>query len=368
MSAKLKSALVTGGCGFVGRHIVRQLLEFSTSDDIPIGVSVEVSVVSRRPKDKDTRVTYYPADITNQAEMTTLFEKVNPQVVIHAVSPNPLDTPALQRTNVDGTRILLDCAAACLLTRAFVYTSSDSACRPTRDVVTEENVQLYSSEFYNNPYGKTKAIADSMVLAANSPELRTAVLRIPGVYGEDDKNMIPQLLESVRKSEQRMQIGDNAPFFEFCYVDSAAKAHVLAAYALLRSDERGGIETPDPTLKVDGEAFFITDGKSRKFFDFARDCYAAAGAPVLESEIKVIPFWLVQSIASTSEWAYRILTLGQKKPKIARQNIDNLAGGAHWSIEKARKRLGYEPVLSQDRAIIRSIKGGMKSAGMETPI
>jgi len=357
MTAALESVLVTGGCGFVGAHIVRRLLNTPSPDT---GLA-QVSVVSRNPKNKDPRVAYHAANITNETEMKELFEKIKPQVVIHTVSPDPLDTNALQGTNVDGTMILLHCATACPETRAFVYTSSDSACQPTQEVVTEDKVKLYDEHHYNNPYGKTKAIGDSMVLAANSPNLRTATLRVPAIYGEDDRNIIPQLLESIRKGEHKMQIGDNTNFFEFCYVGSVAEAHILAAKALLRVD--AGIQ--DPKLKVDGEAFFITDGKSRKFFDFARDCYAAAGAPVAENEIKVIPLWVVQSMASTGEWAYRIFTLGTKKPKMARQSIDHLGGGAYWSIEKARQRLGYEPVLSQEEAIERSVKWGMKEAGME---
>ena len=119
MTAALESVLVTGGCGFVGAP---------SPDTEP----VQVSLVSRNPKNKDSRVTYHAANITNETEIQELFEKVKPQVVIHTVSPDPLDTNALQGTNVDGTMILLRCATACPETRAFIYTSSDSACQPTR--------------------------------------------------------------------------------------------------------------------------------------------------------------------------------------------------------------------------------------------
>lgn len=249
----VKSILITGGCAFVGCHIVQQLLERSTSDN----QSVQVSVASRHPKNKDSRVTYHSANITDRADMTALLDKVKQQAVIHTFSPDPLDIAALHGTNVDGTRILLDWATACPATRAFVYTSSDYACQPTRDVVTEDQVNLYNAQHYNNPYSKTKAIADAMVLTENGPDLRTSVLRIPAIYGEDDSDMIPQLLESICKGEHKMQIGDNAPFFEFCYVDSAAQAHVLAVEELVRADQ---IEGPsDPALKMDGEAFFISD-------------------------------------------------------------------------------------------------------------
>ncbi|OCL05806.1 NAD(P)-binding protein [Glonium stellatum] len=322
------SVLVTGGCGFLGAHIVRRLLDNSSLDAEPVEVSV--------------------------SEMKELFEKVKPQVIIHTASPDPLDTGALQKTNVDGTKILLRCATVCPETRAFVYTSSDSACQPTQEPIAEDKVKLYDEHHYNNLYGKTKAIGDTMVLEASSSDLHTATLRIPAIYGEEDHNFIPQLLESVRKGEHKMQIGNNGKLFEFCYVGSAAEAHILAAKELLRADE--GVQDP----RVDGEAFFIIDGVSRKFFDFARDAYAAAGAPVAPDEIKIIPLWAIQLMASTGEWAYRIFTLGTKKPKMARQSIDHLDGGAYWSIDKARRRLGYKPVLSQEDAIKQSVKWGLE--------
>lgn len=75
MTAALESVLVTGGCGFVGAHIVRRLLNTPSPDTEP----AQVSVVSRTPKNKDPRVAYHAANITNETEMKELFEKVKPQ-------------------------------------------------------------------------------------------------------------------------------------------------------------------------------------------------------------------------------------------------------------------------------------------------
>ena len=359
MTSTMQNVLITGGAGFVGAHIVQRLIDTETA---------AIHVVSRNPKKRfhHSRVFYHAADISDQAKVQALFEKVQPQVVIHTASPDPLESDAAhQRTNVQGTKVLLDCAKNCSSTSVFVYTSSDSACYPTGSQptpATEDQVKLWDEKHYNNPYGKSKAIADNLVRAANSAELRTVVLSIPVVYGEDadERNMVPQLMESLKKGEHKMQVGDNKPFFEFCYVENVVEAHMLAVKALFGSHGGATSET-----KVDGEAFFITDGVSRKFFDFARDCYAVAGAPVAEDEIKIIPLWLLQSMASVGEWAYWIFTLGYLKPKMRRQNIDHLGGGAHWSIEKAKQRLGYRPVVEQKEAIERTTKWAMKAAGMK---
>jgi sterol-4alpha-carboxylate 3-dehydrogenase (decarboxylating) len=258
----------------------------------------------------------------------------------------------LYRTNVEGTKVLLDLATACPETCAFVYTSSDSAVVPTQEPLSEDKAQLYDQTRFNTPYGLSKAIADKMVQEANSDQLHTAVIRLPVIYGRYDNNLIPQLVSSIRKKEHKMQVGDNSKVFEFVYVNKAAEAHILAAHRLL-----------DPKYRdaVAGEAFFISDGRPEPFFTFARRCYAAAGHPVAPEDVTVIPLALMQAVASVGEWAYKIFTFGTMMPKLRRDSIDHLARGCCWYIEKAKNRLGYQPVTDQDEAIRTTMEWAMET-------
>lgn len=341
----LGCVLVTGGSGFLGGHIVSQLLT------IP---GTSIAIVSRKPHSavKDPRVTTHTADIASEADIQALFNKLNPQGVIHTASPPHTDPPAVQsRTNIAGTNVLLKCAAVCPATRFFVYTSSDSAIEPTQTRITEAQAKLYDERNYPNPYALSKAVADAAVQAANGDALRTAVLRLPAIYGEGDTNFIPQLVASVRRSEHRMQLGANEKVAEFVYAPKAAEAHVLAARALL--DDRQGVA---------GEAFFISDGKPEPLFDFARRCYAAVGSPVKREEVTVIPLWVMQVVASVGEWVYWAGTLGMRTPKIRRINIDHLDRGCCWDVGKARERLGYVPVEDQEGAVRKSMEWGMANS------
>ncbi|KAH4292405.1 hypothetical protein HBH64_183440 [Parastagonospora nodorum] len=337
----LERVLVTGGSGFLGSHIVEKLL------DDPI---TSVAIISRNPRARteDDRISLHPANIASKEEVQAIFDAFRPQVVIHAASPKSVDTAAeLIRTNVQGTRVLLECAEACVDTRAFVYTSSDSAVEPSEELLTEDQAKLYGENRHPNPYAMSKAVADAAVQASNCAKLRTAAIRIPGIYGERDNNLMPQLVSSVRKNEHKMQIGQNKKLFEFVYVGKAAEAHILAARALL---------DPDTAIGVAGEAFFVSDGRAEPFFNFVRRCYAAMGHPVELNEVTVLPMMAMQMIASVTEWAYSIFTLGTVTPKLRRQNMDYLDKSCCWSIEKAKNRLGYEPVADQDAAIKRSME------------
>ncbi|OAK98516.1 NAD(P)-binding protein [Phaeosphaeriaceae sp. SRC1lsM3a] len=334
--------LVTGGGGFLGSHIVDQLL---------LEPSTLVAITSRNPHVlmKNDRLSTHPADLASSADIQGIFNSFKPHVVIHTASPRHTDSiAALKRANIEGTNILLNCAKKCDTTRAFIYTSSDSAVEPSEEPLTEEHAKLYDDHHFPNPYGLTKAVADAAVQAANCDELYTVVLRVPGIYGEKDTSgMTAQFASSVRKKEHKMQIGQNKKSFEFVYAGKAAEAHVLAMRALMNPQKAAGVA---------GEAFFITDGKPQPFFEFARRCYASIGSPVAPDEVTIIPMYAMQLMASAGEWAYFIFTLGMVKPTLRRHGIDHLDKNCCWSIQKARKRLGYEPIDDQDAAIKRSME------------
>lgn len=312
----LDSVLVIGGCGYLGSNLVRFLLEEPTCSS--------VHVMSRNPVNNiHQRAIYHVGDVSSRYvlyihnllkfyftllitvqilstpstkvldqhilinpsdQVATLLEKIKPKVIFHTASPKYTDTEkTLRRTNIDGTNVLLKSALASPAVKALVYTSTDSAIvQKPGHLLTEETAELYTEKSNVSAYAKTKAIADAMVLGANSLNLHTAVIRIPGLYGPNDDNCMGSLLKSLKKGQQKVQVGNNDKHFEFVYVDSACAAHILAAKALTSPDQESAV------FKVDGEAFFISDGASLPYFDFARKVYAFAGHPVLKEDIQII--------------------------------------------------------------------------------
>lgn len=348
-SLALGHVLVIGGCGFLGSHIVRMLLSEPSC--------TAISVVSRNPTTNTfPSVNYHAGDISNSVRVKALITELQPRVVIHTSSPRVTSKPALlHATNIIGTTNLLKCAAETPSVRAFVYTSSDSALHPSNKMMNEETCILYTAEDTKAiAYQRTKAIADAMVLDANSETLRTATLRLPMVYGEGDPYVIMPALEQLRKGENKVQVGNNTTLRDSLYVGSAASAHILAAKALLR-----GIRDPNAP-KVDSEAFLLSDGEVLPFYDFMRKCWRAAGDKSDAKDVKVIPMWVAMSITGVTEWLYWIFTAGMKEPAMKREVLAYLERGVWFDITKAEERLGYRPLVTVDEGIRRSMKWALE--------
>jgi sterol-4alpha-carboxylate 3-dehydrogenase (decarboxylating) len=120
----LGTVLITGGCGFLGHHIVKLLLD-SYSCKIAV---VDLRTLSNRPSGSES-VKYFDCDVTNTPTLLKIFEEVKPDVVIHTASPNGNDNkasyPIYYKVNVDGTKAIIE---ACQQTnvKALVYTCSAS--------------------------------------------------------------------------------------------------------------------------------------------------------------------------------------------------------------------------------------------------
>lgn len=368
-SRSLDSVLVVGGCGFLGFHIVRELLQ---DPDSP-----SVSVLSRNPTcNRLPGVSYHAGDISNLERVQSLLDEVKPRVIIHAASPHGHvvtdDASIYQETNIKGTANLLACAVQTPSTVAFVYTSSSIVTAGSEHKFADESLPVLNASSKANEYAKSKAMADTLVLEANDPGnnnndktgkgLHTACIRLTGIYGERDTQTIPRLLDVLRRGENRFQLGDNSNLYDWVHVENAATAHILAAKALLAESaspdpDPDGEEEEDKAMKVGGEAFFITDDAPLPFWDLPRKIWAAAGHPMsTDSKVWVIPTkWALRS-ATAVEWIVWAFSLGTKRPQtFSRQAVEYCCLTHTYCIEKAKKRLGYVARDKMDEGVMQAV-------------
>lgn len=188
---------VTGGTGFVGRHVLNQLAVSGHP----------VRALARTPANlpQHASITSVAGDLADPDALARLCEGVDR--VLHiagAISGTPAQ---MMRVNAEGTRALLRAADKAGVTRV-VHLSSLAAREPGI-----------------SPYGRSKAEGESAVKAA-ARGISTLIIRPPAVYGEGDTATIP-LLKALT-SRTAMLPGSAAARFSLIHAEDLARICVAA--------------------------------------------------------------------------------------------------------------------------------------------
>ncbi|KAI9693019.1 MAG: hypothetical protein M1822_005014 [Bathelium mastoideum] len=341
-----QTVVVIGSCGFVGYHVLKMIKE--------VHPSWSLHGMSRKPnRNLLEGVKYHTGNISSYEDIEAVFLQVRPTIVVHTASPavvgDRADIHSCYSTNVDGTRYLLDCAVAAQSAKAFVYTSSATVVEGTEQHMASEDALVKTEESKCDDYAKSKALAERMVLQTNgSANMLTVCLRLPSTYGECDEQNIGEGIKAMRRNEHKLQIGDNTSLCDWLSAENAARAHLLAVESLLveHQQPKGNAE------RVAGETFFVTDGEPLPFWDHFRLIWRAAGDRTAESKVTKIPPLAIMSLAAVVETIYWIFTFGRIKPKALRRDLLEFTFLERtFSIEKARKRLGYVPKANRDAQV-----------------
>ena len=333
----LGTVFVIGGCGFLGFHLVAQLLRE------PDCGSVYVLDRTLIPTNMHDLATYISGSITDAALIHSLLNKFSPRTIFHLASPDSIISTDsdLHSTNVTGTSILLDAASQTASIKAFIFTSSiDIYASPPHINITETH-PLVSSTSHPSAYNRTKAAAHRLVLAANSPSLPTVALISAHHYGPRDTQSLPAILDMALtdhgKPKPLAQLGDGTNLFEVVGIANAASAHILAARCLLDPTRAAG--------PVAGEAFNISDNRPVPFWRHLRTIWEAAGALRPDDKLFVIPAWVALQVAWLLEWLFWLGTAGYVKPpvNVRREGIEFAVWEHTYCGEKARRVLGWRP-------------------------
>lgn len=261
-----------------------------------------------------------------------------------------------QKVNVDGTRCVIE---ACQQTnvKALVYTSSASVISDNvSDLINaDERWPVITGKAQNEFYSQTKADAEALVIAANrsaaSPKLLTASIRPASIFGPGDVQLIPPILNVYHTGKTGFQLGNNENLFDFTYVENVAHAHLLAARALLYTATVATL--PLDTEKIDGEVFFVTNDSPVYFWDFARMVWKAAGSDKGTEHVWVLPKDLMLTLGGAAEW---VMWVVGRQPKLTRRQVKYSCMTRYYDISKAKRRLGYVPLVGLQDGIERAVK------------
>jgi len=169
--------------------------------------------------------------------------------------------------------------------------------------------------------------------------------------GEGDAMLFRNLIKIYRDGRTNVQIGPNDNLFDFTYAENVAHGHLLAAQALLVT--HASKTAPLDMERVDGEAFLITNDTPVYFWDFCRAVWAAAGSDKGTEHVWTMPKDVGMVLGGLSE-LFSIVS--RKHATFNRQRITYSCMTRYYDITKAKKRLGYRPLVSLQDAINKSVK------------
>jgi nucleoside-diphosphate-sugar epimerase len=301
----MRTALVTGVSGFIGRELARQLTARGWRT---IGLS-------RRGRGNDVRI----GDLARPESLSgvcagadTVFHLAG---VAHAVDEGAPEVDAQhQAVTLEGTRALLADAVAQGV-RRFVFVSSVKAMGEGGANVLDESAATEPQ----SAYGRAKLEAERLVLAAGREHgLHAAVLRLPLVYGPGNKGNIPRMIAAIDRG-RFPSLPETGNRRSMVHVDDVVQALLLAA------------DNP----AANGQVFIVTDGRAYSTRELYEAICRALGRPVPGWSV---PAWLLRFGARAGDVLQRLS--GRSLP-LTTGTLDKLLGSACYSADRIQRQLGY---------------------------
>jgi dTDP-glucose 4,6-dehydratase len=257
VTTRMNRLLITGGAGFIGSALIRQLIDETESTIVNVdSLSYAANLESLAGALDHPRHVFVHADIRDRSALERLFREHRPSAVVHLAAETHVDrsisTPALFiETNVDGTGNLLEAArgywneldAQARAAFRFHHVSTDEVygdLGPGDPRFTEDTRYAPSS-----PYSASKAAADHLVRAWQRtyglPTLITHGSNSYGPYQLPDK-LIPLTICNAVEGKRLPVYGNGQNVREWLHVDDHARAlrRVLEAGTPGRTYDIGG--------------------------------------------------------------------------------------------------------------------------------
>lgn len=316
-----RRVLVTGGTGFIGQHLVAELLR----------QGARVSVLTRdpdkaRPLWPADRVELRQGDLALPASLDPACQGV--EILFHLGSYAHVLEAASgcgarhQAITEQGTTALLAAARAAGVARLVFASTVKAMGEEAPDCLDED-----SPPHPETPYGRAKLAAERAVLAAGGEDLHVSVVRLPMVYGPGNKGNLPRLIEAIAQ-------GRFPPLPETH--NRRSMLHVAdAVQALLRAAL---------LPQANGQVYIATDGRTYSTGELYRLILRHLGRPPPRWRVPLgllrLGAWLGDRLA---RWGLRLPINGE--------TLRKLLGSAWYSADKIRRDLGYQPRHDLERAL-----------------
>lgn len=220
--------LVTGGAGFIGSHLVEELLKRKVNVFV---VDIEVKPLSYFVINKlNKKVKFELIDVRDKNKIFRFLKKYKPDFIFHLAAITTVtqayeDPYKTIETNVMGTANILEAVRLNSFIKGVIVASSDKAYGKTEKRYTE-NFPLKG----DHPYEVSKASAD-LISQAYYKTYKTPVVvtRFGNVYGEGDSHfdrIIPGICEAVIKNKPLLIRSNGQYIRDYLYVKDVANGYL----------------------------------------------------------------------------------------------------------------------------------------------
>ncbi|MGZ3788554.1 MAG: NAD-dependent epimerase/dehydratase family protein [Bacteriovorax sp.] len=324
---KKTKVLITGAGGFLGSFIVKELAK---------NEAFELHSFSRSkyPRLADLKVTEHIGDLKNYEDVKKAMVGID--AVIHTASMVGMwgRYRDFYETNVLGTENILRAMKEFKVSK-LVYTSTPSVAFDCENLCGVDESTPYPKTYLTH-YAATKAIAERMVLAANTDELSTVALRPHLIFGPGDLNLVPRVIEAQKKGRLKI-VGDGENLVDVTYVENAAIAHIMA------------LEKLNPDHPIAGRAYFLGQGPI-KLWEFTNEILKRAGLPPVTKKISLKSAYRMGFLI---EYFLNIFRIYKIHPPMTRFVALQLGKSHYFSHENLARDLGFIPAISIHEGIER---------------
>lgn len=311
---------LTGGTGYTGSLLLARLL--ARGDEVVALARAGAS----RPR-AEGRVEWIEGDLADTGALARLVESTDAVVHVAAVYRTAGHPDAYYRdVNVGGTERLLE-AAARQGVRRFVHTSTVGVHGHVEHPPADETAPMAPGDIYQ----ETKVEGERLALDFGRRRgVPVAVIRPGAIYGPGERRLL-KLFRAIARGRYAI-VGDGRAFYHPVYVDD-----LLDGYLLL-------LERPEAV----GEPFIIAGPRYVSQRELASIVARHTGGRVLPFRV---PAWPLQALGTLVE---AVCVPFGIEPPLHRRRVDFWVKSRAFSIEKARRLLGYAPKVDLDEGVART--------------